>query len=167
MTKPVQIGSNELFWIVLHGHLDRHEKLWVAHAPGVPGTFSPPPQFSDPDMHQGTCVMHVPLCLPGSATGGFLCSWWRGKLSRHSQRMRNQQYCVYGKRPISTVTWTHHFHVTFLLTFPSFILLVSKGWWAWKIRMKMWFLEIFFYLECTAQHFRVYTKYSRRWRRTI
>ena len=27
-----------------------------AHAPGMPGTFSPSPQVSDPDMHHGTCV---------------------------------------------------------------------------------------------------------------
>ena len=27
----------------LHGPLTRYVKLWVAHAPGMPGTFSPPP----------------------------------------------------------------------------------------------------------------------------
>ena len=25
----------------------------------MPGTFSPPPRVSDPDMHHGTCVTHV------------------------------------------------------------------------------------------------------------
>ena len=43
-----------------HGPLARYVKLRVAHAPGMPGTFSPPPRVSDPDMHHGTCVMHVP-----------------------------------------------------------------------------------------------------------
>ena len=39
-----------------------------AHAPGIPGTFSPPARVSDPDMHHGTCVTHVPWCMPGSLT---------------------------------------------------------------------------------------------------
>ena len=43
------------------------------------GTFSPPPQVSDPDMHHGTCVMHVPWCIPGSLTSGFLWGRLRGK----------------------------------------------------------------------------------------
>ena len=30
-------------------------KIVGAHAPGMPGTFSPSPQVSDPDMHHGTC----------------------------------------------------------------------------------------------------------------
>ena len=43
------------------------------------GTFSPPPQVSDPDMHHGTCVTHVPWCMPGSLTRGFLWIRRRGK----------------------------------------------------------------------------------------
>ena len=35
-------------------------KIAGAHAPGIPGAFSPPPRVSDPDMHHGTCVTHVP-----------------------------------------------------------------------------------------------------------
>ena len=46
--------------------------MWVVHAPGMPGTFSPPPRVSYPDMHHGTCVVHVPWCIPGSLTSGFL-----------------------------------------------------------------------------------------------
>ena len=38
----------------------------------MPGTFSPPPRVSDPDMHHGTCVTHVPWCMTGSLTSGFL-----------------------------------------------------------------------------------------------
>ena len=40
----------------------------VAHAPGMPGTFSPSPRVSDPNMHHGTCVTHMPWCMPGSLT---------------------------------------------------------------------------------------------------
>ena len=54
-------------------------KIAGAHAPGMPGTFSPPSGTSDPDMHHGTCVTHVPWCMPGSLTSVFLWSQWRGK----------------------------------------------------------------------------------------
>ena len=76
-------------------------KIAGAHALGMPGTLSPPPRVSDPDMHHGTCVTHVPWCMPGSLTKGFLWSGPRGKRSRHSRRMRNSQFYVSGKRPIA------------------------------------------------------------------
>ena len=75
-------------------------KLQVAHEPGMPGTFSPPPRLSDPDMHHGTCVMHVPWCIPGSLTSGFHWSRRHEKRSRHSRRMCNPQFYVSGKRPM-------------------------------------------------------------------
>ena len=54
-------------------------KIAGAHALGMPGTFSPSPQVSDPDMHHGTCVTHVPWCMPGSLTRSFLWNRRRGK----------------------------------------------------------------------------------------
>ena len=56
-----------------NGILTRYAKLRVAHAPGMPGTFSPPPNSkkplaSEPGMHHGTCVTHVPWCMSGSLT---------------------------------------------------------------------------------------------------
>ena len=84
-----------------HGPLARYVKLWFAHASEMPGTFSPPPSVSNPDMHHGTCVAHVPWSMTGSLTNGFRWSRWRGKRSRHSRRMRNPQLYVFGKRPIS------------------------------------------------------------------
>ena len=81
----------------IHGPLTRYAKLRVAHAPGMPGTFSPSPQVSDRDMHHGTCVTHVPWCMPGSLTSGFVWSRWWGKRSRC---MRNPQFYVSGKRPM-------------------------------------------------------------------
>ena len=72
-----------------HGPLARYLKLRVAQAPGMPGTFSPPPRVSDPDMYHVTCVTHVPWCVSGSPTSGFLWSRWRGKtfpaFSAHAQ----------------------------------------------------------------------------------
>ena len=75
-----------------HGPLTRYVKLRVAHAPRMPGTFSPPPRVS---------VTHVPWCMSGSLTSSFPWSRWRGKHSRHSRRMRNPQFCVSGKRPMA------------------------------------------------------------------
>ena len=60
-----------------HGPLTRYAKSRVAHAPGMPGTFSKPPRVSDPDMHHGTCVKHVPCCMPESLTSAFLWFRWR------------------------------------------------------------------------------------------
>ena len=54
-----------------HGPLTRYVTLRVAHAPGMPGTFSLTadskwkPLVSDPGMHHGTCVSHVPWCMSG------------------------------------------------------------------------------------------------------
>ena len=50
--------------LVRNWPLARFVKLLVAHAPGMPWTFPPPPRVSDPDMHHGTCVTHVPWCMP-------------------------------------------------------------------------------------------------------
>ena len=74
-----------------YGPLTRYTKLRVAHGPGILGTCSPSQRVSDPDMHQGTCVSHVPWCMLGSLTSSFV--WhWRGKWSRHSRRMHNPQF---------------------------------------------------------------------------
>ena len=62
--------------------------------------FPPPPTskktlVSDPDMHHGMrharAVMHVGIANPGL----------RGKHYRHSRRMRNLQFYVSGKGPMS------------------------------------------------------------------
>ena len=85
-----------------HGPLARYVKLRVAHAPEMPGTSSPPPRVSDPDMHRGTCVTRVPWCMPRSLTSGFLSSRRRGKRTQLSRRTRNPQFYVSGKRPVSS-----------------------------------------------------------------
>ena len=53
-------------------------KIAGTHAPGMPETFFLPPRVSDPDMHDGTCVTHVPSCMTGSLTSSFLWSRLRG-----------------------------------------------------------------------------------------
>ena len=86
------------FYVVCNG--SRYAKSRVVHASGMPETFSPPLRVSDPDMHHGTCVTHVPWCMPGSLASGFLWSRWQGKRSRYFRRMRNPQFNVSGKRPM-------------------------------------------------------------------
>ena len=56
----------ERFYSYSLGHLNcpwascKIRKMRVAHAPGMPGVFFPPPWVSDHDMHHGTCVTHAP-----------------------------------------------------------------------------------------------------------
>ena len=56
------------------------------------------PLVSDPGMHHGTWVTHVPWCMSGSLNHGG-----GGKRSRHSRRMRNSQFYVSGKRPMKLI----------------------------------------------------------------
>ena len=113
-----------LYAFLLNGPLTRYVKFRVPHAPGMPGTFSPTPRFRDPDMHHGTCVTHVPWCMPGSLTSDFLWSRWRGKRSRHSRRMHNPQFYVSGKRPMGKYLQSTCIRVTCLH---------SDGTWvAWR-----------------------------------
>ena len=86
--------------MLFHGPLTGYVKLRVAREPGMPGTFSPPPRVSDPDMHHNTCVTHAPWCMARSLTSGFLWIRRRGKRSQHSRRMRNQQFYGSCKRPM-------------------------------------------------------------------
>ena len=63
---------NHIFMIVCHGPLTRYVKLRVVHAPGIPGTFSPPPTSKEPvsypGMHHVTCVTHVGWGISWSLT---------------------------------------------------------------------------------------------------
>ena len=90
-------------YIGFHGPHPRYIKLRVGHAPAMSGTFSPPLQVSDPDMHRGMCVTHVPWSMSGSLTSGFLLSQWWEKRSRHSRWILNPQFYTSGKRPM--VIW--------------------------------------------------------------
>ena len=68
--------------------------------------FSTPPRVSDPDIHHGKCVTHVPRCMPGSLTSGFLLSRWREKRSRHGAcATRNFAYLVRGPFTQVILTW--------------------------------------------------------------
>ena len=97
-------------WISNWSHIIRVNLLWASYqickiagcaSAGNAGNVFPPPRVSDPEMHHGTCVTQVPWCMPGSLTSGFIWSRLRGKRARHSRRMRNPQFSVSGKRPIT------------------------------------------------------------------
>ena len=97
-------------------------------------TLSPPPQFSEPDMHHGTCFTHVPWCMSGSLTCGCLKSRWQGKRSRHSQHMCNPQFYVSGKRPMKECLNPESFH---------------RGWKTYNLNTFSWpvFLNIFQHIQ--------------------
>ena len=91
----------ELVYILYnHGPLARYVKLRVAHVPGMTGTFSPPPTSKEIAIYRSRrasrqacdarAIMHVGIDNPRC----------RGKRPRHSRCMRNQQFCVSGKRPM-------------------------------------------------------------------
>ena len=56
--------------------------------------FQRKPLVSDPGMHHGTCVTHVPWCMSGSLTCGD-----GGKRSRHSRRMRTRNFAYLARGP--------------------------------------------------------------------
>ena len=94
-----------------NGPLTRYVKLLVAHAPGMPGTFSPPPISKETASYRSRhtsrhvcharAVMHVGIANPR----------WRGKWSRHPRRMRNPQFYVSGKRPMATNYYMNRWRV--------------------------------------------------------
>ena len=94
-------------WLLL---LSEHQQKWTSYqiwkivdcaCAGNAGNVFPPPRVSDPDMHHGTCVTHVPWCMSGSLTSSSLLNRWRRKRSWYSRRMRNPQLSESGKRPVA------------------------------------------------------------------
>ena len=124
-----------------HGLLTRYVKLRVAHAPGIPGTFSPPPtpketanersRHASRHVHHARAVMHV----------GIANLRWRRKRSRHSRHMRNPQFYVSGQRPMNHALLTtlvldnkirirYHWQarVIMISTASSLVAPVTKSW---------------------------------------
>ena len=61
------------------------------------------PLLSDPGMHHGTCVTHVPWCMSGSLSHGG---------GENVPGMRNLQCYVSGKRPVDIFWWVQMQHYT-------------------------------------------------------
>ena len=83
---------------ILLTHICVTRPQWINEIAGYACARNPL-RISEPDMHYGTCVTHVPWCRPGSLTGGFVRSLWRGKCSWHSRRTRNSPFYESGKKP--------------------------------------------------------------------
>ena len=120
------MANEPFYWSIYNNRsLTRHikvswascqiRKIALCECTGNAGKVLPPPRVSHPGMHRGTCVtaitavQHVPWCMPGSLTNGFLWSRWRGKRSRHSRCMRNPQFNVSGQNPCCISTHRRHF----------------------------------------------------------
>ena len=86
-----------------YGPLTRYVILPVAHAPGMLGTFSPPPRVSDPGMRHGASVTHVLWCIPGSLNSGFLWSRWRENVPGIPGSCVIHNFAVSGKRPMAYI----------------------------------------------------------------
>ena len=69
----LSLCAHTLSTITSHGPLTRYVKLRVVHPPEFRERFprhrfQRKPLDSDPGMHQGTCVTHMPWCMSGSLT---------------------------------------------------------------------------------------------------
>ena len=87
-----------------NGPLARYVKLRVVHAPGMPGTSSPPPTSNEVaswrSRHASRHVRHARAVMH---FGIAKRRWW-GKCSRHSRRMPNPKIYVSDKRPMELLT---------------------------------------------------------------
>ena len=101
------------FFSCEHGPHTRYVKLWFAHEPGMPGTFSPPPTSN-------RYFLAIPACITARAWRharavmhvGIVNLRWQEKRSRYSRRMRNPYFYVYDRPMKSSVVpvinATHH-----------------------------------------------------------
>ena len=116
---------------LVNGPLIRYVKLRVVHAPGMPGTFSPPPTSKEiasyrsrrasRHVRHARAVMHVRIDNPR----------WRGKLYRHSRRMRNPQFFVSGKRPMERTLSMHIYSIR------NYIVGVTNASTGFSVRSKL------------------------------
>ena len=92
------VVCRNLYWC--HGPLTRYVKLRIAYPPGrialhrecrEPFPASWRSRHASRHVRHARAVMYVGIANPK----------WRRKRFCHSRRMRNLQFCVYGKRPIN------------------------------------------------------------------
>ena len=107
-----------------YGPLVRYVKLWVAHARECRERFSRhwlqrKPLYSDPGMHHGTCVTHVPWCMSGSLIhgGGENVPGIPGACAT-----RNFTYLARGPCVFECICYW--------------------WWWRTKLRYAIWFMEV-------------------------
>ena len=111
--------------------LTRYVKLRVAHAPGIPGAFSPPPtskETANLSRHASRHVRHPRAVMHA----GIANPRWRGKRSRQSRRMRNPQLYVSGKRPMIRTAVLHVYVWVFMETRQHVNKLCKNNNFIWK-----------------------------------
>ena len=104
------------------------------------------PLVSDPGMHHGTCVTHVPWCMSGSLVG---------KRSRHSRRIRNHTMLRIWQEAHSSLPEVihnmtelqsailHRFHQKIVRKIWSIVLVYTSALWTsspvtWSRKRKRW-----------------------------
>ena len=149
------VANESYTCLKLHGPFGRYAKLRFVHAPGMPGALYPRLRVSDPDMHYGTCVTHVPWCMPGSLTSGFLWSQWREKRSQHSRRMHNPQsgtrrhmkgvtFELFGKHCSFRALSGYYDGIWFVVGIVSYLVSLSNVWYTCKV--VLYFANMCFFL---------------------
>ena len=108
------------YYKAAHGPLTRYVKLQVAHAPGMPGTFSPAADF------KGYRKLAIPACITARDARavmhvGIAYLRWRGKRSRHSRRMRTRNFAYLARGPWpSLFPWSGYSWHLFTKNTPSY-----------------------------------------------
>ena len=158
--------------------------MCVAHGPGMPGTFSPPPasmenaslwsRHTSRHVRYARAVMHA----------GISILWGRGKRSRHSRRMRNPKFYVSGKRPITPnnhawiiiviarifldISTISLFRMTLAMIFPTsklriLIIVLTNNRWYHKRKVQyyiQWCTDAKQWIRRLLQHNYRYTRFS-------
>ena len=131
-----------------HGSLARYVKLRVTYAPGMPGTFSQPLTSKDTASYRSRhasrhvrdahSVIHVGIIKPQR----------RGKLPRHSGRMRNPQFHVSGKRPMEPIR-PALFNSVFILSYKLlFVIGILMNLWIYVFNLNKFHLLFLKHLIC-------------------
>ena len=99
---PGGLGADIYRWVhLLPWASCQIRKIVGCACAGNAGNVSLPPQVSNPDMHHGTCVTHVPWCMPESLTSGFL--WSREIIQRNNWELVMANRLVY--RCLTQFVW--------------------------------------------------------------
>ena len=83
-------------------------KITSCACAGNAGNVFPAPRVSDPDTHHGTCVTHVPWCMTGSLTSGFLWSRWRENVPGISGACATRNFTYLVRGPLRPMIVARH-----------------------------------------------------------
>ena len=143
-----RIYSTLCEFVYVYGPLARYVKLRVAHAPGMPGTFSQPltskktasyrSRHASRHMRDARSVTHVGMAKPQR----------RGKRSRHSGRMSNPQFHVSGKRRMEPIR-SALFDTVFIRSYKLlFVIVVLNDLWIYVFNLNKFHLLFLKHLIC-------------------